>query len=156
MGRRLTPLRAYWAALVRVSLGAFFCISGGTKLLDSGARQEMVQTLTASGISLPELNALFVSLVEFAGGGLLAVGLLTPICAVLLGGDMLVAIATNRLSSVRGDSLLAWLGNFLYLPEVLFALMLGWILFSGPGKPSLDSILLPSEADVDPERPHED
>ena len=142
-GRQLLPLQAYWIALVRVSIGVFFCITGARKLFDPGARQEMVQTLTSSGIPFPEVNALFVSVVEFAGGGLLAVGLMTPICSILLGGDMLVAILTDRLQSVHGNTLFEWLDNFLYLPEVLYALILGWLLTSGPGKLSLDALLAP-------------
>ena len=144
-GRKLLPLQAYWIALVRVSIGVFFCITGATKLFDPGARQEKVQTLASSGIPFPEANALFVSVVEFAGGGLLAVGLLTPICSILLGGDMLVAILTNRLQSVHGNTFFQWLDNFLYLPEVLYALILGWLLTSGPGKLSLDALLAPRE-----------
>ncbi|MFP8873099.1 MAG: DoxX family membrane protein [Myxococcota bacterium] len=61
-GRKLLPLQAYWIALVRVSIGVFFCITGATKLFDPGARQEMVQTLASSGIPFPEANALFVSI----------------------------------------------------------------------------------------------
>ena len=38
-GRKLLPLQAYWIALVRVSIGVFFCITGATKLFDPGARQ---------------------------------------------------------------------------------------------------------------------
>jgi hypothetical protein len=58
---------------------------------------------------------------------------------------MLVAILTNRLASVHGDTPFAWLDNFLYLPEVLYVLILGWLLLSGPGKPSFDALLAPSD-----------
>lgn len=147
--RRLLALEGYWIALVRVSIGVFFCITGGTKLLDAGARDEMVRTLVSSGVPFPEVNAFVISTIEFAGGGMLVVGFLTPICAVLLGGDMLVAIVTDRIKSVHGDTFLAWLDNFLYLPEVLYALILGWLLISGPGKWSLDGILVALEFDKD-------
>jgi putative oxidoreductase len=148
-GRRLAPLQPYWVAVVRAAVGVFFCISGATKLLQPGARQQMVQTLASSGIPFPELNAVFVSLVELICGGLLALGLLTSLSAVLLGGNMLVAIVTNRLPSVHGDSAFAWLDDFLYLPEVLYALILGWLLFAGPGKPSLDALLAPAAHEAD-------
>jgi uncharacterized membrane protein YphA (DoxX/SURF4 family) len=46
-------------------------------------------------------SALFVSLVEFACGGALTVGLLTPLCALMLMGDMIVAILTNRIGSIH-------------------------------------------------------
>ncbi|MEE3326275.1 MAG: DoxX family protein [Myxococcota bacterium] len=147
LARQLLPLQGYWIALVRFAIGVFFCITGATKLFDAASRAEMVQTLIASGIPFPEVNAVFISVVEFAGGGLLAIGLLTPICAVLLGGDMLVAIFTDRIKSVQGDTFFAWLDNFLYLPEVLYALILGWLLISGAGKLSLDGLLAPSDSD---------
>jgi len=142
LARQLLPLQGYWIALVRLSIGIFFCISGATKLFDAGAREEMVKTLISSGVPFPEINALFISVVEFAGGGFLAIGLLTPLCAIFLGGDMLVAILTDRIKSVQGDTFFAWLDNFLYLPEVLYALILGWLLISGPGKLSLDGLLV--------------
>jgi len=148
-GQGLRPLQGYWIALVRFAIGVFFCITGATKLFDPGARQEMVQTLASSGVPLPEVNALFVSVIEFAGGGFLALGFLTPVCAVLLGGDMLVAILTDRLRSVHGDTFFAWLDNFLYLPEVLYALILGWLLVAGPGKFSLDARLAPRGREPD-------
>src|SRR5215813_6496783 len=84
----------------RVLIGIFFCISGGTKLLVPGQLTLMEQTLAQSHIPFPHANALFVSLVEFACGGGLALGLLTPVCALLLAVVMIVAVATNRLQSI--------------------------------------------------------
>ena len=109
----------------------------------------MVETLAASGIPFPEVNALVIAIIEFAGGGFLAIGLLTPICAAFLGGDMLVAIFTNRLKSVQGDTFFTWLDNFLYLPEVLYALILGWLLMAGPGKLSLDALFFRENSEAD-------
>ncbi len=144
----MTP---HWVGMIGTALVIliFFCISSATKLFDAGARDEMVKTLISSGIPLPEVNALVVSMIEFAGGGLLALGLLTPVFAILLGGDMLVAILTDRIKSVQGDTFFAWLDNFLYLPEVLYALVLGWILMSGQGKWSLDGIFFALKSDAD-------
>ena len=88
------------------------------------------------------------SLVDFVGGGLLAIGLLPPIYAIFLGGDMLVAIFTFLIKSVQGDTFFAWLENFLYLPEILYALILGWLLISGAGKLSPDGLLTPSDSDL--------
>ena len=149
LSRTSIPLQGYWIALVRFALGIFFCISGATKLFDAAGRAEMVETLIASGVPFPEANAFFVSGVEFVGGGYLAIGLLTPICAVLLGGDMLVAILTDRIKSVHGDTFFAWLDNLLYLPEVMYVLILGWLLISGAGKFSLDGLLAPEESASD-------
>ena len=126
---------------VRVLIGIFFCISGGTKLLVPAQFTLMEQTLAQSHIPFPHANALFVSLVEFACGGALALGLLTPVCALVLVVVMIVAIMTNRIQSIQASGVLAWLDDFLYLPEVLYVMILGWLIFSGPGRYSIDGLI---------------
>ena len=126
---------------VRVLIGVFFCISGGTKLFVPAQFHEMQQTMIQSHIPFPHASALFVSLIEFACGGGLALGLLTPLCAVMLMGVMIVAIFTNRIGSIHASGFLAWLDDLLYLPEVLYVLILFWLLFSGPGPYSVDGMM---------------
>jgi len=125
----------------RVLIGLFFCISGGTKLFVKAQFGVVERTMVESHIPFPHASALFVSMVEFACGAGLAVGLLTPLCAAMLMGDMLVAIATNRIHSIQASGVLAWLDDFLYLPEVLYTLILVWLIFSGPGRYSLDGLI---------------
>src|SRR6516165_4629019 len=125
----------------RVLIGIFFCISGGTKLLVPAQFTLMEQTLVQSHIPFAHANALFVSLVEFACGGCLALGLLTPVCALVLVVVMIVAIMTNRIQSIQASSALAWLDDFLYLPEVLYVMILVWLIFSGPGRYSIDGLI---------------
>ncbi len=140
----LTMLRAgEWMPMTaaRVLIGIFFCISGGTKLFVAKQFSEMQQTMIQSHIPFPHASALFVSLVEFACGAGLALGLLTPVCAAMLVGDMIVAIATNRIHSIQASGVLAWLDDFLYLPEVLYTLILVWLIFSGPGRYSVDGLI---------------
>jgi putative oxidoreductase len=131
---------------VRVLIGVFFCISGGTKLFVPAQFHEMQQTMIQSHIPFPHASALFVSLIEFACGGGLVLGLLTPLCALMLMGNMIVAIFTNRIGSIQASGFLAWLDDFLYLPEVLYVLILLWLLFSGPGRYSVDGMILQSAA----------
>ncbi|MGH9496220.1 MAG: hypothetical protein ACRD3B_14570 [Candidatus Sulfotelmatobacter sp.] len=50
---------------------------------------------------------------------------------------MIVAIATNRIDSIHSIGVLAWIDDFLYLPEVLYVMILVWLIFSGPGRYSL-------------------
>jgi putative oxidoreductase len=126
---------------VRVLIGIFFCISGGTKLLVPTQFALLEQTLVQSHIPFPHFNALFVSLVEFVCGGALAIGLLTPVCALVLVVDMIVAIMTNRIQSIQASGVLAWLDDFLYLPEVLYVMILAWLIFSGPGRYSIDGLI---------------
>ena len=143
--RALAALRAAeWVPItaVRVLIGIFFCISGGTKLLVPAQFSMMEHTLAQSHIPFPHANAIFVSLVEFVSGAGLVVGLLTPLCALVLVVDMIVAVATNRIHSIQASGVLAWLDDFLYLPEVLYILILVWLIFSGPGRYSLDGLIM--------------
>ena len=59
----------------------------------------------------------------------------------MLMGDMIVAITTNRIHSIHASGVLAWLDEFLYLPEVLYTLILVWLIFSGPGRYSVDGLI---------------
>ena len=140
----LTMLRAWeWMPVTaaRVLIGIFFCISGGNKLFEKAQFGVVEQTMVQSHIPFPHASALFVSVVEFGCGAGLALGLLTPLCAATLMGDMIVAIATNRIHSIQASGVLARLDDFLYLPEVLYALILIWLIFSGPGRYSVDGLI---------------
>ena len=135
---------AQWIPMTagRILIGIFFFISGWTKLLVPAQFSMMEHTLAQSHIPFPHANAFFVSLVEFACGAGLVVGLLTPLCALVLAVDMVVAVATNRIHSIQASGVLAWLDDFLYLPEVLYLMILVWLIFSGPGRYSLDGLIL--------------
>jgi putative oxidoreductase len=140
----LTMLRAgQWMPVTaaRILIGIFFCISGGTKLFVKAQFAVLEATLVQSHIPFPHANALLVAMVEFACGAGLALGLLTPLCAATLMADMIVAIATNRIHSIQASGVLAWLDDFLYLPEVLYTLILVWLIFSGPGRYSVDGLI---------------
>jgi len=140
----LTTLRdGEWVPIMaaRVLIGIFFCISGGTKLFVKGQFGVLEQTMVDSHIPFPRANALFVAMVEFSCGVGLGLGLLTPLCAAMLTGDMIVAIATNRIHSIDATGGLAWIDDFLYLPEVLYTLILVWLIFSGPGRYSVDGLI---------------
>jgi len=115
--------------------------AGVNKLLVRSQFSEIQQTMIQSHIPFPHASALFVSLVEFACGGALVLGVLTPLCALMLMSDMIIAILTNRIESIHASGLLAWLDDFLYLPEVLYVLILFWLLLSGPGPYSLDNMM---------------
>jgi putative oxidoreductase len=128
--------------LARLAVGLLFFLSGRGKLFVPGRREQMRQTLIEAHVPFPELNALFVSIVEFVCGALLIFGALTPIACVILGGVMIVAIATTTLRNVKASSSLNWLSEFLYLPEVLYLVILIWLFFSGPGWLSIDHLML--------------
>ena len=111
-------LEQYAILLVRVALGLFFAISGANKLFVASRTQAMYETLLEAKVPFPHATTYFVSAVEFAGGCLLAVGLLSSLACVALLVDMLVAILTTKLSAMpKGLSAFNWLDNFLYLPR---------------------------------------
>jgi putative oxidoreductase len=129
----------YAILLVRVSIGLFFAISGANKLFVAGGTKPVYETLVQAKVPFPHEMAYFVSGVEFVGGSLVAVGFLSsPACLALL-IDMIVATFTEAISTLpKGLSPLSWLDDFLYLPEVLYVLFFTWLIFSGPGRFSVD------------------
>lgn len=128
--------------LARLAVGLLFFLSGRSKLFVSERREQMRQTLIEAHVPFPEFNAVFVSTVEFFFGFLLIVGALTQIACVMLGGVMIVAIATTAIRNVKAMSPPGWLSEFLYLPEVLYLVILFWLFLSGPGWISVDRLLL--------------
>ena len=105
-------------------------------------REQMEQTLRDAQIPFPELNAVFVSAVEFLFGFLLIIGAATPLACLMLSGVMVVAILTTAIRKIEASSPLGWLSEFLYLPEVLYLVILVWLFFSGPGWLSVDQLFL--------------
>jgi uncharacterized membrane protein YphA (DoxX/SURF4 family) len=100
----LTMVRAKeWMPVTaaRVLIGIFFCISGGTKLFVKAQFGGLARTMVQIHVPFPRATALFVATVEFACGAGLALGLLTPLCAAMLTGDMIVAITTTSITISR-------------------------------------------------------
>ena len=128
--------------IARLAVGLLFFLSGRGKLFVPERREQMRETLVAAHVPFPELNALLVSTVEFVCGALLILGALTPIACVMLSGVMVMAVATTAVRTIKATSLLGWLSEFLYLPEVLLVVILLWLLLSGPGWFSVDHLIL--------------
>ncbi len=127
--------------LARVVVGLLFFLSGRGKLFVPERREQMRQTLSEAHVPFPEFNAVFVSAVEFVCGVLLVLGALTPLACVMLGCVMIMAIAMIAIRNVKASSPLNWLSEFLYLPEVLYLVILIWLFFSGPGWLSVDHLI---------------
>ena len=89
-----------------------------------------------TGLPAPEILTPFVSGVEFVGGVLLLVGLLTRFAAVPLMIVMVVAIVSAKAGDI--DSLETLLG----FEEVSYFVMFGWLAIAGPGPVSLDHFIL--------------
>ena len=134
-----SDLEQYAILLVRVSIGLFFAISGANKLFVAGGTKPVYDTLVKAKAPFPRQLAYFVAGVEFVCGSLVAAGFLSSAACVALLIDMIVATLTSAISTLpKGLSLLNWLDDFLYLPEVLYVLFFIWLICSGPGKFSVD------------------
>lgn len=94
MNRRVN-LQAWGLTLLRVVVGVVFLMHGGQKF-QMGFGQ-VAGFLGSLGIPAPNLAAIVLTLVEFAGGVALLLGLLTRLVAFLLAIDMAVAIVTVKL-----------------------------------------------------------
>src|SRR5206468_12241544 len=93
-GLRLAALLAFLPPLMtRVTMGHAFFLTGRGKLAHF---ENTVSFFQAQGIPMPQLNAAFVSNLEYYGGLLLAIGLLTRLVAAALASTMVVALITER------------------------------------------------------------
>jgi uncharacterized membrane protein YphA (DoxX/SURF4 family) len=129
---------------VRVALGAFFVFSGAQKLINVERHEALVETLRTSRI--PFLGAMqwFVPAVEFLGGLGVAFGCLTPLAAFGLLMICSVALFTNApriVASYKPINFADRVDDWLYLPEMLYALMLIYFIAAGAGPASMDGLL---------------
>jgi uncharacterized membrane protein YphA (DoxX/SURF4 family) len=131
-------------AAMRFALGSFFVLSGVHKLRNKERHKTFVETLRDLGI--PQIGILqwFVPGVEFFGGLGVAVGFLTPLAALGLLVICAVALLTNSPTVVasykpidRADRIDDWL----YQPEMMYALMLLYFITTGAGPVSVDQLL---------------
>jgi putative oxidoreductase len=139
IGLAVTAALTFLPPLVtRVVMGQAFFLTGRGKLANF---DNTVQFFAGLGIPAPELNAAFVSRLEFYGGIALVLGLLTRLVAAGLASTMVVALATADRDSLiealrmSGDTGLTDVVPFVYL------LLLGWLVIIGPGPLSLDALL---------------
>ena len=132
----LDGLEWLWRLAVRLSVGIEFFGSGLGKL---GRLPGFIQYFRTLGVPFPELQAPFVASVEFVCGTLIVVGLATRPAALMLCGVMTVAIVTAAAPEHHITATWRGLLEFFYLPEWCLLLLLGWLMFAGPGRASLDA-----------------
>jgi putative oxidoreductase len=134
--RVMSSLQSAFLLLVRVYFGWQFAQAGWGKLHNL---PHVVEFFTNLGIPAPGFNAVFVSTFEFVAGILLALGLLSRITALGIVIDMFVAYLTadhEALTSFISDpDKFAAAAPFVFL----FAGLI--VLFFGPGKYAIDSLL---------------
>jgi len=124
-----------WAGplAVRIVVGWVFLWTGWQKL---HFLPRMIENFRSWGIPAPEILTPFASGMEFIGGAMLLVGLLTRFISVPMMIIMLVAIVSAKWDDV--DSLQTLLG----FEEVSYFVMFAWLGIAGPGPVSLDHFIL--------------
>lgn len=124
-----------WVAplVARITLGVLFISTGWGKVHDL---DKVTGFFTELGIPAPHLNAVMVSFVELIGGSLLLLGFASRLAALPLMASMAVAILTAQRENVHGLPDLFGLVEWTYLAQLL------WVALAGPGKASLDHVLL--------------
>jgi putative oxidoreductase len=123
--------------LTRVTLGHAFFLTGRGKLANF---ENTVGFFADQGIPFPAINAAFVSRLEYYGGMLLVVGLLTRLVAAGLASTMVVALFTERTQFFESWRWTGEVGPTDVVPWV-FLIMLSWLVLYGPGLLSLDTLI---------------
>ncbi|WP_315834331.1 DoxX family protein [Bradyrhizobium prioriisuperbiae] len=119
--------------IMRLVVGYVFMLTGWSKLNNLPA---MIQNFTDWGIPFPSILTPFVSGVECFGGLMLILGLFTRIPAIMLAAVMVVAIKSAKWGDVES------LETLLGFEEVTYMAAFLWLAAVGPGKISLDHLLL--------------
>jgi putative oxidoreductase len=131
--------------LNRVAVGMFFLLSGYHKLFNPDRHRALADELKQLGIHAVRFNQWWVPFVEFTAGGAVVVGLLAPLAALGLLVISLVAIARSgpqRIDAYNPIDGADRIGDWLYVPETLYAFMLIVVVSAGAGPYSLDAVIL--------------
>ena len=131
-----SSLQSPFLLLVRLAWGYQMHIAGHGKLHDLA---KVTGFFTQLGIPLPGASAIFIAVLEFAGGILFVLGLGSRLIALLFAGDMVMAyILADReaLMSIFHDP-----DKFYAATPYTFLVAALIVLIFGPGKFSLDALL---------------
>jgi putative oxidoreductase len=123
--------------LARVTIGVVFIESGWGKLHNLSKVIDYFQSL---GIPAAQYQAPFVAGTEFFAGLLVLIGLATRFASVPLSAIMLVAIATAKSSEIG-----TWTDIFGFT-EVLYLVLLVWLIVHGAGALSCDAVIAKNRA----------
>ncbi|MBW8747929.1 MAG: DoxX family protein [Acidobacteria bacterium] len=132
----LSRLQSPMLLAVRLYWGYQFAQTGWGKLHHLA---RITDFFTSLGIPFPGLNAHFVAGLEFAGGILLMLGLLSRPVALLLAGNMFVAYLTadrEALLAIFSDP-----GKFYVADPYTFLFASIMVLIFGPGWFAIDTII---------------
>lgn len=130
------------ALVLRAALGSFFLISGYHKLFSPARRASLAETFKADGCYNPAMMWV-IPLGEFFGGAALLLGVLVPVASTGLIAICLGACVFDGVKRIKGwkplDAADA-MDDVLYLPEVLYIVMLMALIAVGSGPYSADAL----------------
>jgi len=126
------------ALLTRLLMGQAFFLTGRGKLANF---DNTVQFFSSLGIPMPELNAAFVSRLEYYGGIALVLGLATRLVAAGLTSTMVVALLTAEKQPFLEALRLSGDQTPTDIVPVVYSLFLLWLIISGPGVLSVDRLI---------------
>jgi uncharacterized membrane protein YphA (DoxX/SURF4 family) len=131
-------------AISRVAVGLFFLLSGYHKLFNAQRHAAFVLTLRSAGLQHVIVLQWLLAGAEFSGGFAVAIGLLSVPAAL---GLLIISIGATfsdgikRIADWRPIDKADFLDDILYLPEVLYALLLLSVILAGPGPFSVDALI---------------
>lgn len=123
-------------SIARVGMGVFFAISGANKLFVPARHANIKAELVKDKIPCVKFMEWWVPGWEFVAGGMLLAGVFSAFAAAVLLIICMVAICCNAKASVDAYAPINKpdrIADYLYLPEVLYALILIVIILGGPG-----------------------
>ena len=127
--------------LLRIGAGLTFLFAGWSKLGNFS-----VPFFTTLGIPLPGIAGPFITFLELIGGICLILGIGTRLFSLRLIGDMLVAIFVGKMGGAQGFLALGLPGGWNAVRvEVMLLLTCVALIFTGPGKYSIENNLLKRE-----------
>lgn len=135
-----TTINLVPVAISRIAVGIFFLITGLNKLFNPVFQKSMLKTITGIGFPYPQFTANFTAIGEAVFGLSLAIGWFTRFSSAGLMVILMVALFTFDIPNhiPQGLDPFTWYSYFLYLPQVLYLLILLGTLVMGGGPFSVD------------------
>jgi putative oxidoreductase len=118
--------------VVRVVFGYFWLETGIAKVHNLDG---FTQRFVGWGIPFPAFSAGLSAWTELVGGLLIMLGLCTRLVCIPMLINMAVAVTLVVSANLTG------LDDYVEADEIVYSLIFFWLLISGPGKASLDTLL---------------
>lgn len=116
--------------VLHISMGVFFAASGWNKLTNASRHASIRRTMEEDHVPLPHFNEWWVPGWELGAGLALIAGFIPAFAAAVLLIICLVACkaeATRRVAAYKPINRADTIADYLYLPEVLYSIMLALI-----------------------------